>query len=469
MPSPLSRTQGRPGQPSRQTQTRKSGVVQPKMMVASQVRQPPAAPPVYRPQPVPKVLQTKMPVSHPTVNHSKQTPAPPPVYRPHPVPHVLQRKTVTGGQPPQAVKSPRQPVAPPVDRPEPKKILQPKMIAAAQAPKRPTPPPVYRQPLTSKVLQAKSAKTSVPHAGHYTPTMPQRQLLPPHALRCNSVVQRMENPKDTLSDEVAPFVSESYRSAISGTDITKHHKGTYVYQVTKCRNLPGIRESGLVPRHGGSRIGLSQNPSQKESLYARSMANSKGRVTVATASVTVDNYKKKGVEWHSQLNENLTAMAHSTNGQTLWEARAKLKSMRWIDDSRLDTLLEHPLEGNENPEVRTAFVELLAVNKLNAPVTLRSRSNAAKWTVDPDDPMGYQTTQPLSANIVELLHGNEWINIRDGRLDTLMSEIEVALSEESHALAASRVPARRERRRLGLFGVDSPKVSVSELADMMGL
>jgi hypothetical protein len=53
----------------------------------------PAAPPVYRPQPVPKVLQRKeATVQSPPAVGPKHTPAAPPVYRPQPAPKVLQAK-----------------------------------------------------------------------------------------------------------------------------------------------------------------------------------------------------------------------------------------------------------------------------------------------------------------------------------------------------------------------------------------
>lgn len=60
----------------------------------------PAAPPVYRPQPLPKVLQRKSsPSSSSDVSQSRKRPvAPrigPPVYRPQPVPRVLQTKKST--------------------------------------------------------------------------------------------------------------------------------------------------------------------------------------------------------------------------------------------------------------------------------------------------------------------------------------------------------------------------------------
>jgi len=49
-------------------------------------RKPPTAPPAYRPQPVPRVMQAKQAVAKA-----------PPVYRPQPTPHVAQRKILTHG------------------------------------------------------------------------------------------------------------------------------------------------------------------------------------------------------------------------------------------------------------------------------------------------------------------------------------------------------------------------------------
>lgn len=74
-----------------------------------------AAPPVYRPNPTPTVLQAKMsagqqPQTAPT-NRATQAPS---VYRPQPVPRVLQLKAATGQQP-QTIK----PSRPPAHRPTP--------------------------------------------------------------------------------------------------------------------------------------------------------------------------------------------------------------------------------------------------------------------------------------------------------------------------------------------------------------
>ncbi|HBB98443.1 MAG TPA: hypothetical protein DC054_23930 [Blastocatellia bacterium] len=52
----------------------------------------PVAPPVYRPQPVPRVLQTKTAIASQYGTRSHQAPTPPPPYSPQKPPRVLQRK-----------------------------------------------------------------------------------------------------------------------------------------------------------------------------------------------------------------------------------------------------------------------------------------------------------------------------------------------------------------------------------------
>lgn len=59
-----------------------------------QKRTAPVAPPVYRPQPTPKVLQRKEATAQPqTKGTTKGTPSPPPAYRPRPASRVTQMKT----------------------------------------------------------------------------------------------------------------------------------------------------------------------------------------------------------------------------------------------------------------------------------------------------------------------------------------------------------------------------------------
>ncbi len=92
--------------------------------------QKPIAPPVYRPQPTPAVLQRKLsPAPPPPSSMAKSTPTAPPVYSPQPVPRVLQRKQA-GVQPSVKGVRPRPPAAPAALRStSAAKCLQPKMNA----------------------------------------------------------------------------------------------------------------------------------------------------------------------------------------------------------------------------------------------------------------------------------------------------------------------------------------------------
>ena len=122
-----------PGKPlPTQAQVRKQPppAVQPKAATVSPRR--PATPPVYRPQPAPRVLQRKT-VAQPSATQAR--PVAPPAYRPQPVPKVLQRKT--NGTPQPANQTKRAPVAPPVYRPQPKPTLQPKAALPVPALKLP--------------------------------------------------------------------------------------------------------------------------------------------------------------------------------------------------------------------------------------------------------------------------------------------------------------------------------------------
>jgi len=95
----------------------KKGPVAPKTIQ----RKTPAAPPAYRPMPVPKVLQRKTAVAGPNVN------------KPIPIPHVLQRKEITPPVPvkpnPNPLVQRKQPVRHGISRPG---ILQRKVIQRAK-------------------------------------------------------------------------------------------------------------------------------------------------------------------------------------------------------------------------------------------------------------------------------------------------------------------------------------------------
>src|ERR1044072_6672713 len=139
LPAPPQAQQHRPGQ--HPTQTYRPGVLQPKT-VATQAKKMPTAPPVYRPQAAPKVLQTKAATTMPPAGATRQlTPAAPHTYQPQPTPKVLQRKAalptqtpgLAGEHPPRAPPPPPPPPPPRPAPPPPKKSKTKKRQPAGAA------------------------------------------------------------------------------------------------------------------------------------------------------------------------------------------------------------------------------------------------------------------------------------------------------------------------------------------------
>jgi hypothetical protein len=131
------------------------GAVQPKMATTPQMQRQPVAPPVYRPQPTPRVLQQKA-LTLPGASQNRRAPAVPPVYRPQPTPKVLQAKrSAEKFAPAQCQVKGRLPSANASCHPTLKQAVQPKMAAAMQLLRQPAAPPVYRPQPVPKVLQTK--------------------------------------------------------------------------------------------------------------------------------------------------------------------------------------------------------------------------------------------------------------------------------------------------------------------------
>ena len=123
----------------------------------------PTAPPAFRPQPVPKVLQKKAAVSRqPQKPQPRVTPTAPPVYRPQPTRGAVQANMAAAAQL-HVTKTKTAPVAPPVYRPQSlPKVLQKKSVrhgpltSGSAKPASPAAPAVYRPQPIPKVLQKKS-------------------------------------------------------------------------------------------------------------------------------------------------------------------------------------------------------------------------------------------------------------------------------------------------------------------------
>ena len=161
------------------------------------------APPFNRPaghvhgmKPVVAQLKTAVPAQN--INR----PVAPPAYRPQPTPKVLQRKQSSSA--PQSVQTPRQPVAPPVYRPEAKKLVQMKTASPQRKP--PIASPVYR-PEQKGVAQAKMSMPRTP------PKSPRVHAPQPTPVKAQAGRQ---HTIQSMMSSVGSFIKESYYG------LTKH-------------------------------------------------------------------------------------------------------------------------------------------------------------------------------------------------------------------------------------------------------
>jgi hypothetical protein len=112
----------------------KKAVAQPTTAGSAQTRRMPSAPPVYRPQPMPKVLQTKMPATHQSLSHTGRARSASEalrLYSPQSAPVVLQTKTPIATPITVEPQLAHSPAAPSIYRPQhASAIVQPESVAS---------------------------------------------------------------------------------------------------------------------------------------------------------------------------------------------------------------------------------------------------------------------------------------------------------------------------------------------------
>lgn len=179
-------------QPAPQVLQRKVAAGQ---LIAVQAKPTPTAPPVYRPH-IPKVLQRKIDSKqYAGREHTGPTLQAPPVYRPQPVPKVLQLKKA-GVQPPLADQATGHPLSSPVYNRKQNIIVQPKM-SAAQPQKMLAGAPLRSQQTDSRPLHSNLQQHGVPRPEAVGGSHPHRCI----AAR-GRVVQRAEAVKSQETVEV---------------------------------------------------------------------------------------------------------------------------------------------------------------------------------------------------------------------------------------------------------------------------
>jgi tRNA A-37 threonylcarbamoyl transferase component Bud32 len=225
------------------------------------------APPAYRPQPVPKVLQRKPAVGRqPPRTPSAHRPIAPPVYSPQPVPKVLQTKTAHAQQA-RVEQVRRQTAAPPVYRPQPvQKVLQAKTAApqqaATQQSRAPVAPPVYRPQPLPRVLQMKKAGggqalTGKPPRQAVAP--PVHRYEPARVLQLNEDVRACRVHREGIHDRVRACAENS--------------SGKFVHEAKVHDQFPGRVQLKASPETNGTDLhvdsGQTSHPTHQSSAVAQ--------------------------------------------------------------------------------------------------------------------------------------------------------------------------------------------------------
>jgi hypothetical protein len=207
-------------------------------------RRPPVAPPVYRPQPPTKVLQTKAAnVAPPAYRpQPKSAPQAPPVYRPQPVPGSLQKKEFTASAPAGGRAAPSAlPLRKPANIPQAsQKHSDNRPQVTPRLPAR----PVHARgnpitPLASGGLvkaasnrpalqlkaahQRASAPSSCPNSHARTPNTGAHPAHKPHVVRAGaalrpSVIQRVRGAKELLEIHNKMMKSDEYADLIKAAE-----------------------------------------------------------------------------------------------------------------------------------------------------------------------------------------------------------------------------------------------------------
>ena len=167
-----------------------------------------------------KQNQSRLPVIQPKPAAAPQKPKQPlapPVYRPQPTPKVLQRKTAVGQRPP-ATQPERKPASPPPHRPQSRPAPPQAKTHAFKTPVN-SAPGVYRPQLRPGVLQAKEAGKEAgpgkqpPRNGPPSPL--KRSAATPNP-RAAAVIQRIQLGVDDLKQRLEARLA-SFRQQIEAT------------------------------------------------------------------------------------------------------------------------------------------------------------------------------------------------------------------------------------------------------------
>lgn len=206
-------------------------VAQLKTHVSAQSIKRPVAPPVYRPQPLPKVLQKKSALVGPPKVAQAPLRTGPPVYRPQPIPKVLQKKTAANAQKNVPVVA-RPPVAPRADN-----LKTPNSMQMKQAANQPKPPFAS----TRRPQFGQRTNSSLPNQRNVTQMKPATKPVPRNP-NSKAVIQRMIGFEYEV-EAIRTQKNSSWIKRFAGA-WTDHPKGEVImnrsgYSITADVNMAG--------------------------------------------------------------------------------------------------------------------------------------------------------------------------------------------------------------------------------------
>lgn len=230
------------------------GVVQPKTATAPQPKRPPVAPAVCRPQPTPRVLQTKSALVQPprAAGQQPRTPVAPPVYRPQPTPHILQPKTSATHANPHALRpNPSILCPPPAARPSP----PPPRVAAVQ-PKLQMPvkpralAPAHGRGVVQRLLDEEFGHGGTPGEGE--------------TAACRAFAQK-----------VSDFVDQAYNELITGNvkAWTGAKAATFLNLVIKGHRIAVTHAANAIEERVYALMGQTAMPLKWEAQYSAGMGS----------------------------------------------------------------------------------------------------------------------------------------------------------------------------------------------------
>lgn len=328
----------------------------------------PAAPPVYRPQPTPRVLQQKL---HPSrqlapqpkpAPQAKTAPAAPPVYRPQPTPRALQLKPAVNrpAHPPaHAPVKPSGPVAAPVYTPRPGalqgKIPEPRPQPAPRPLNRQTPPTPSPRPAPA-ALQPKAPpghRPAQPQA-HAQPIIPLRRPgnFPAPAPRVPAAVQAKAAPGGVvqLANKKGTAKTKS-RARVTTGRITKPIKTVKKFCSKKDQSGRIVNVRGLV-RQGNKRKRVATTKGKTGKKYTTTESSSPlNKFLKAAGILSVLNRFEGGhaiadVFGGPTARTNTFPLPHAFNTITYKKAEARLKKLL---DAKKDSTMEVSIEYPEDP------------------------------------------------------------------------------------------------------------------------